>query len=154
MAADEDAIVRCVLDYFEGWFEADPERMRRALHPDLAKRSLGREGLDQLTASQMVDATAAGSGRERDSGARRIDVHVVEVYGDIATAVVNSNVYREYLHLVRTDGAWKIVNALWAFTWCEKGAVRRASPMTCPSIASRRSPALPPVWKPLSESSA
>ena len=41
MAADEDAIVRCVLDYFEGWFEADPERMRRALHPDLAKRSLG-----------------------------------------------------------------------------------------------------------------
>ena len=116
MAADEDAIVRCVLDYFEGWFEADPERMRRALHPDLAKRSLGREGLDQLTASQMVDATAAGAGRKRDSSARRIDVRVVEVYGDIATAVVDSNVYREYLHLVRTDSGWKIVNALWAFT--------------------------------------
>ena len=121
MAADEDAIVRCALDYFEGWFEADPERMRRALHPDLAKRSLGREGLgreglDQLTASQMVDATAAGAGKERDSSARRIDVRVVEVYGDIATAVVDSNVYREYLHLVRTGGDWKIVNALWAFT--------------------------------------
>ena len=116
MAADEDAIVRCVLDYFEGWFEADPERMRRALHPDLAKRSLGREGLDQVTASQMVDETAAGAGRKRDSPARRIDVHVVEVYGDIATVVVDSNVYREYVHLVRTDGDWKIVNALWAFT--------------------------------------
>ena len=64
----------------------------------------------------MVDATAAGAGRKRDSGTRRIDVHVVEVYGDIATAVVDSNVYREYLHLVRTDGGWTIVNALWAFT--------------------------------------
>jgi Putative lumazine-binding len=116
MAADEETIVRCVLDYFEGWFEADPERMRRALHPDLAKRSLGREGLDQLTASQMVEATSAGSGRERDPGARRIDVQVVEVYGDIATAVVDSNVYREYLHLVRTDGDWRIVNALWAWS--------------------------------------
>jgi Putative lumazine-binding len=116
MAADEDAIVRCVLDYFEGWFEADPERMRRALHPDLAKRSLGREGLDQVTAPQMVEWTAAGSGSERDPAARRIDVRVVEVYGGIATAVVDSNVYREYLHLVRTDGAWKTVNALWAFT--------------------------------------
>jgi hypothetical protein len=116
MAADEDAIVRCALDYFEGWFDADPERMRRALHPGLAKRSLGTSGLDQLTASQMVEATAAGSGRGREPGARRIDVHVVEVYGDIATAVVDSNVYREYLHLVRLDGAWRIVNALWAYS--------------------------------------
>jgi Putative lumazine-binding len=90
--------------------------MRRALHPDLAKRSLGHEGLHQVTASQMVDETAAGSGRERDPGARRIDVRVVEVHGDIATVVVDSNVYREYVHLVRTNGAWKIVNALWAFT--------------------------------------
>ena len=116
MATDEDAVVRCALDYFEGWFEADAERMRRALHPDLAKRSLGGGGLDQLTASEMVDATAAGSGRERDPAARRIDVHVVEVYGDIATAVVDSNVYREYLHLVRTADGWKIVNALWAYS--------------------------------------
>ena len=61
MAADEEAIVRCVLDYFEGWFEADPERMRRALHPDLAKRSLDREGLDQA---------CLADGR-RDGGRRR-----------------------------------------------------------------------------------
>ena len=53
---------------------------------------------------------------KHDSPERRIDVHVVEVYGDIATAVVDSHVYREYVHLVRTDGDWKIVNALWAFT--------------------------------------
>ena len=116
MAAEEDSIVRCVLDYLEGWFEADRERMHRALHPDLAKRSLGRQGLDQLSASQMIEATAAGAGRERDSRPRRINVRVVEVYGDITTAVVDSNVYREYLHLVRTDNDWKIVNALWAFT--------------------------------------
>ena len=116
MGADEDAVVRCALDYFEGWFEGDPERMRSALNPALARRSLGREGLDELTAPQMIDATAAGAGRKRDSSERRIDVRVVEVYGDIATVVVDSHVYREYLHLVRTDGEWKIVNALWAFT--------------------------------------
>jgi hypothetical protein len=91
--------------------------MRRALHPDLAKRSLGREGLDQVTTSQMVEATRAGAGRKYGSRTRRIDVRVVDVYGDIATAVVDSHVYREYVHLVRTDGDdWKIVNALWAFT--------------------------------------
>jgi len=37
--ADRDAIVRVVLDYFEGWFDGDAARMERTLHPDLAKRS-------------------------------------------------------------------------------------------------------------------
>ena len=115
-ASDDAAIVRCALDYFEGWFEADPERMRRALHPGLAKRALDGDGLDEETAESMIDLTAAGAGRRHDLDARRIDVRVVDVYGDIATAVVDSHVYREYLHLVRTDGGWKIVNALWALT--------------------------------------
>jgi hypothetical protein len=116
MSADEDAVVRCALDYFEGWFDADAGRMRRALHPELAKRSLGGgDALDQVTARQMIEWTAAGSGKERDPGARRIDVRVVEVHGDIATAVVDSNVYREYLHFVRTEAGWKIANALWAY---------------------------------------
>ena len=113
---EEDAVVRCALDYFEGWFDADPERMRRALHPDLAKRSLDGEALDQVTARGMIDATSAGSGRERDPGAGRIDVRVVDVHGAIAAVVVDSNVYREYLHLVRTEDGWKIVNALWDLT--------------------------------------
>jgi len=115
-ASEDEAIVRCALDYFEGWFEADPERMRRALHPGLAKRALDGDGLDEETAESMIDLTAAGAGRRHDLDARRIDVRVVDVYGDIATAVVDSHVYREYLHLVRTDGGWKIVNALWALT--------------------------------------
>ena len=115
-SADEDAIRRCILDYFEGWFEADPERMRRALHPGLAKRTRDGDGLDEETARGMIDLTAAGAGRKHDSDERRIDVRVVEVYGDIATAVVDSNVYREYLHLVRAEDDWRIVNALWAPT--------------------------------------
>lgn len=115
MRPDEDAIVGCVLDYFEGWFDADPERIRRALHPELAKRSVDGGALDQVTAREMIEATAAGRGRERDPGTRRIDVRVVDVHGAIAAVLVDSNVYREYLHLVRTDAGWRIVNALWEF---------------------------------------
>jgi hypothetical protein len=115
MSRDEAAIVETVLDYFEGWFDGDATRMERALHPELAKRSLGDdgEGLDQDSAAEMVDATARGLGKRRD---RSIDVRVVEIYGEIATVVVHSNVYREYLHLARTPDGWRIVNALWKFT--------------------------------------
>jgi Putative lumazine-binding len=103
--------VATVLDYFEGWFNGDQTRMDRALHPQLAKRG---PDLDTATKAHMVEATAAGVGRSRDPGGdRQIAVEVPEVYGSIATAVVRSPVYREYLHLVRTDDGWKIVNALW-----------------------------------------
>ena len=103
-----------MLDYFEGWFDGDAERMERALHPALAKR--GPE-LRTVTKDEMVAWTAEGEGKAEDPGpGRRIDVTVVDVHGNIASAVVDSDVYREYLHLVRTDDGWKIVNALWHST--------------------------------------
>jgi Putative lumazine-binding len=110
---DEDAIRATVLDYFEGWFDGDPERMTKALHPGLAKRSLENDGLNEDTAADMISATAAGIGKSRDPGERGIEVAVVDVHGPIASAVVHSTVYREYVHLGRTEDGWKIVNALW-----------------------------------------
>ena len=88
--------------------------MERALHPVLAKRG---PGLRTVTKEEMVTWTAEGEGKAKDPGpGRRIDVTVVDVHGDIASAVVDSDVYREYLHLARTDDGWKIVNALWQST--------------------------------------
>lgn len=114
----EAAIVSAVLDYFEGWFDGDADRMRRALHPRLAKRAILADGrsLDETTAEEMIDATARGIGRGSDPGERRIEVTVDDVYGPIATATVRSAVYREYVQLGRTPEGWKIVNTLWDWT--------------------------------------
>ena len=114
IGSEREAIVRTALDYFEGWFDGDVERMDRALHPDLVKRRSGEE-LGITTKERMLELTEAGEGAE-DGSDRRLDVEVVEVYGDIAAAIVRSAVYREYLHLVRTSEGWKIANALWQFT--------------------------------------
>ena len=112
------AIERAILDYFEGWFDGDAARMKRALHPELAKRPgavsdsvAGRLGT--LTAQQMIERTKQGVGKTRDVPDRRIEVDVVDVFGDIASATVRSTVYHEYVHLVRTPDGWKIVNTLW-----------------------------------------
>ncbi len=60
----EQAVLSAVLDYFEGWFDGDAARMERALHPGLAKRSLGRDGrtLDEITAGWMSTRRDEGSG--------------------------------------------------------------------------------------------
>jgi hypothetical protein len=115
---EETAVVQAVLDYFEGWFDGDPARMERALHPALAKRALlkDKSSLDETTAAWMIEATGRGVGKERDPGDRRIEVEVEDVYGEIANATVRSTVYREYIQLARTQVGWKIVNTLWRLT--------------------------------------
>jgi Putative lumazine-binding len=111
----EQAIIAAALDYYEGWFDGKPDRMERALHPELAKRSIEEDRtIDNTSAREMIDATAAGVGRRRDPGDRRIEVHVDHVHGSIATATVTSAVYVDYLQLVRDGDEWKILNVLWA----------------------------------------
>jgi hypothetical protein len=109
----DDEVVRVALDYFEGWFDGDVERMQSALHPDLAKRTLRDESLRTTSAGRMLELTASGEGRREDPGDRQIEVIVEDVHGTIANVTVRSAVYREYLQLVRTGAGWKIVNALW-----------------------------------------
>jgi hypothetical protein len=89
MATDQELITQTVHDYFEGWYDADVARMDRALHAALVKRSPA----------------------EDDGAILKIDI--ADVCGDIASAVVRSAPYREYLHLIRTGNGWKIANALW-----------------------------------------
>jgi hypothetical protein len=136
LRADRQAIVDVVHDYFDGWFEGDPVRMERALHPGLAKRApmaallaLGArrdgdpDGLDEDTWQTMVEATRQGIGTTRATTPedRAIEVEIVDVYDWIASVTVRSSIYHEYLHLVRTTEGWKIANALWQRTRREGG---------------------------------
>jgi hypothetical protein len=113
-----DQITAAALDYVEGWFDGDADRMRRALHPDLVKRRLrvddpDGEQIETLTADQMIGWTADGEGRELDPGDRRIDITVHHVDDGIATATCLCALYVDYLQLARTAAGWKIVNVLW-----------------------------------------
>ena len=117
--ADDEAAVRATIDdYYLGWYDADGERMARALHPELAKRgwlrdATGEPVLDRDTFRTMVDNATAGRGRRTEAADRRYHVGLVEIYGDIATAAVHAVPYVDYVHLVRTADGWRIVNALW-----------------------------------------
>jgi hypothetical protein len=117
-AEGEAEVRRIVADYYGAWFDVDPERMARVLHPQLAKRGWvpderGDRLIDVDTTESMVGWTRAGVGRRDDPAERAIDIRVVEVYDDIATALVHTLRYIETLQLVRTTDGWRILNALW-----------------------------------------
>ena len=49
LEGDKVAVREAVLDYIEGWYAGDAERMERALHPDLAKRIVVEKDGDSVT---------------------------------------------------------------------------------------------------------
>ncbi len=120
--SDEEAIKRTALDYGQGWYEGDGERMERALHPDLAKRALmpdprsGKGKVDHISAMGLVQATRKGYGAKTPADQRRTDVTILDVSGNAASVKMMMHDWVDYMHMVKTDDHWVIVNVLWEFT--------------------------------------
>ncbi len=112
-SADARQIEESVTDYFESWFDGDVDRMRRCLHPRLAKRRPPNEDETQLHEVSFDDMIEDVSGGPKPQFDRRIVVTVLDVVGDIATAKVESEPFDEYVHLARTHGRWLVVNTLY-----------------------------------------
>ena len=114
---DKAAIRQAALDYIEGWYEGDAVRMERALHKELAKRTIfpgaGTEQFVNLTKTQMVEATRKGGGKARPADTRNIKVEILDLYRDIANVRTECADFIDYLHLARSEGQWRIVNVLW-----------------------------------------
>jgi len=117
--ADAAAIKQAALDYAEGWYEGNAERMERALHPELAKRIVrtdaasGRSRLDQMSAMSLVQGTRAGFGTKVAKEKQQKDVTILDVFGGAASVKLVMVDWIDYLHVGKVNGKWVIVNVLW-----------------------------------------
>ncbi len=109
---DLEAIRQTSLDYIEGWYDANPERMERSLHPDLVKRIIRSNQVDTLSAEDMVNYTRQGGGKAF-TGLKKNTITILDVYNDIATVKAESPGYIDYLHIGKVNGKWVIINVLW-----------------------------------------
>lgn len=118
-AADTAAIRTTALDYVEGWYEGDPARMSRALHPELVKRIVVSDTatkhsvLQAMGASALVNGTRHGWGKETPANRRQKDVTILDVFGNAASVKAVMADWIDYLHMGKVDGRWVIVNVLW-----------------------------------------
>lgn len=96
------------MDYVEGFYQSDEDRIKRSVHPDLVKRFItdgnkihesSRENLIREAVSQKWKMT-------------KIVVDVYDVSGEIALAKVTSD-YDDYVQLAKIDGRWQVINVLW-----------------------------------------
>lgn len=116
--ADKAAITATALDYIEGWYEGNPERMERALSPDLAKRIVmtspeGRSQLQQMSAMGLVQGVKRGGGKNTPKERQQKDVTILDVFANAASVKVVASDWIDYLHIAKFNGRWVIVNVLW-----------------------------------------
>ncbi len=116
--ADSAAVERAALDYIQGYYSGNPERMEKALHPDLAKRIVrtdadGLSTLDQMTAATLVQITQRMAERPVPEEAWQDEATILDIFENVASVRVDATQWIDYLHLARWNGEWKIVNVLW-----------------------------------------
>lgn len=116
--AEREAIKATALDYVEGWYEGNADRMERALHPDLAKRIVrtnekGQSMIQQMSAMGLVQGVKRGGGKDTPKDQQQKDVVILDVYGNTASVKATMSGWVDYMHMAKWNGRWVIVNVLW-----------------------------------------
>jgi hypothetical protein len=115
---DRDGVRQAALDYVEGIYNVQPERIQRSVHPTLVKRGFYKKDATApyvdmpMTYEQLV--ALAGNwnkGGKRDTSVK--EVTVLDVLDQTATAKVTAAWGIDYMLLGKYDGQWKIVQILW-----------------------------------------
>ncbi|HUF25183.1 MAG TPA: nuclear transport factor 2 family protein [Vicinamibacterales bacterium] len=119
-AADREAVRQTLLDYVEGIYNVQPERLERSVHPDIIKRGYYRENpaaefrFVPMTRDQLITFAADwNKDKKRPIDTYPKEVIVYEVVDQTASGKVIAMWGIDYIHLAKHDGRWKIVNVLW-----------------------------------------
>lgn len=123
--SEESAMQRTVLDYLESCYSWEGYRMKRALHPKLAKRIVwtnpktGRSGVYEYSASKLIRDVQAGWGgrkahsRRTPKAERQTDIKILDRFKDMGVVRTQAAWGFDYLSLAKYNGQWKIINVLW-----------------------------------------
>jgi len=117
-AADSAGIRATALDYIEGWYTGDAERMARAVHPELAKRIVrtdeqGRSQIAFQSAMTLVNGTKMGGGTRTPKERQQKDVTILDIFQNASSVKVVASEWVDYLQMARWNGQWRIINVLW-----------------------------------------
>lgn len=117
-AQDREAVRQAALDYVEGVYNVQPERIERSVHPSLVKRGFSRKDATApyaerpMTFDQLVNlARTWNKDGKRDTSIK--EVTVLDVLDQTAAVKVTASWGVDYMLLAKYNGTWKISQILW-----------------------------------------
>jgi hypothetical protein len=110
-------VERAGLDYVDGFYANDVERIERALHPRLQKVMVqglpnGREMLRYTSADGLAEYARSGAGGKPEAE-RHVRVTIHSASMGAASIRVDSADFVDFCHVARINGQWRIVNVVW-----------------------------------------
>ena len=115
------AIKEAVLDYVEGIYEVQPERIARSV--DVTLRKYGywrpkdsneyRQG-SEMNYKQLYNLAANWNKEGRvDAATATKEIEVLDMLDKTASAKLVASWGIDYFHRAKEDGKWKIINVIW-----------------------------------------
>jgi len=116
---DVKAVERAVLDYCEAFYEMKPELLERSVDPELNKFGFHRPSPAEdyrkipMTYDQLVTLAATWNQDGKFGKDAPKEVKVFDVLDKTASAKLVAGWGIDYMHLVKYDGTWKVVQVIW-----------------------------------------
>lgn len=117
-AQDKEAVRQAGLDYVEGVYNVQPERIERSVHPALVKRGFYKKDASapyvELTMSyeQLVNlARTWNKDGKRDTKIKNVEI--LDLADQTAVVKITASWGIDYMLVGKYDGRWKISQILW-----------------------------------------
>ena len=116
---ERDAVKQAVLDYVEGIYEVNPQRIERSVHPDLAKRGFFIKKSETvysphiMTFQELVELSKNYNKNGKLAKDAPKDIVIFDVSDQTASIKLTAVWGIDYMHLAKYEGKWKIINVLW-----------------------------------------
>ncbi|MFD1602245.1 nuclear transport factor 2 family protein [Flavobacterium artemisiae] len=121
-AQDSAAIKRVALAYIEAQHTPNPKLMESALHPRMVKRSVFRNKTAQkdfvsefFAENMIILAETYNVKGDKFPKNPRKEVKLLDVSAKTASVKLVADAWIDYMHIVKVNGEWKIINVLWQY---------------------------------------
>lgn len=120
--ADSLAIQQAALDYIESQHTPNPGQMEKALHPRMVKRTFWTDKTtnkdyvrETNTESMVILAESYNKKGDKFPANPKKEVKLLDVSDKTASVKLIADEWIDYMHLVKLNGQWKIINVLWQY---------------------------------------
>lgn len=121
-AQDSMEIKQAALDYIESQHNLKPEQFERSAHPRMVKRTfwVNKKTQKEYLGETFTDAMILLAETYNQKGDKfpenpMKEVIILDVFDKTASVKLIADDWIDYMHIVKLEGKWQIVNVLWQF---------------------------------------
>jgi len=114
--SDFEQITATLTDYIEGTANGEPERVRRAFHPDFNLYTVtAQDSLLIRDGEAYINGIKTGEKNNRAGRIISIDFEKDAAIAKVEIVIPNWRIFTDYFLLLKYQGSWKIVQK--SYTW-------------------------------------